>query len=69
MTAAEARNKSTWNNIKGVIRRAITENIEDGLYQVTIEEKYMDIETQYDLQNLGYGIFFNKHDNTYIIKW
>lgn len=69
MTAEEARAKSLWRNIKGAIRRTITENVEDGLRQATIEEKLMDMETRYNLQKLGYKIFYNKQDNMYIIEW
>lgn len=69
MTAEEARAKSLWRNIKGAIRRTITENVEDGLRQATIEEKLMDMETRYNLQKLGYKIFHNKQDNMYIIEW
>lgn len=67
MTAAEARDKSIWRNIKGVIRKAITENIEDGLFSATIEERFMDMETLHSLQLLGYKTFRDTH--TYIIKW
>lgn len=69
MTAAEARDRAIWRNIKGAIRRTITENAEEGLFSATIEERLMDMETQYNLQNLGYKIFHNKQNNTYIIKW
>lgn len=69
MTATEAKNKAIWRNIKGAIRKAITENVEDGLRRATIEEKFIDMETRYHLQKLGYKIFHNKHDNTYIIEW
>lgn len=69
MTATEARDKAIWRNIKGAIRRAIVENVDEGLFGATIEEKFMDMETQYNLQNLGYKIFHNKQNNTYIIKW
>lgn len=69
MTAAEARNKSLWRNIKGTVRNAIIENIEDGLFSATVEERFMDMETRYNLQQLGYSIFFQKDKNTYKIKW
>lgn len=67
MTASEARNKAIWRNVKGAIRRAIIENVEDGLFSATIEEKFMDIETLHNLQLLGYSTFRDTH--TYIIKW
>ena len=69
MNATEAREKAIWRNIKGAIRKTITENVEDGLFSATIEEKLMDMETQYNLQLLGYRIFFQKDKNQYIIKW
>jgi hypothetical protein len=69
MTAAEARNKSIWRNIKGAIRKAITENVEDGLFSATIEEKLMDMETLHNLQLLGYSTFLQRDIHTYIIKW
>ncbi len=69
MTAAEARNKSIWRNIKGAIRKAITENIEDGLFRVTVEEKFMDMETLHNLQLLGYSTFLQRDTHKYIITW
>lgn len=69
MTAIEARDKAIWRNIKGGIRKAITENVEDGLFSATIEERFMDMETNHNLQLLGYRIFFQKDKNIYIIKW
>ena len=69
MTAAEARDKAIWRNIKGAIRRAITENVEAGLFSATIEEKFMDMETGHNLQLLGYSIFLQRDTHMYIIKW
>lgn len=69
MTATEAREKAIWRNIKGAIRRTITENVEDGLFSATIEERLMDMETHHNLQLLGYSIFLQRDIHTYIIKW
>lgn len=69
MTAAEARDKAIWRNIKGAIRRAITENAEEGLFSATIEERLMDMETLHNLQLLGYSTFLQRDTHMYIIKW
>lgn len=69
MTAQEAREKAIWRNIKGAIRRAIIENVEDGLFSATIEERLMDMETHHNLQLLGYSIYLQRDTHTYIIKW
>lgn len=69
MTATEAREKAIWRNIKGVIRRTIAENVDEGLFSATFEEKFMDMETHHNLQLLGYSIFFQKDKNLYIVKW
>lgn len=69
MTAVEAREKTIWRNIKGAIRRTITENVEDGLFSATIEERLMDIETLHNLQLLGYSTFLLRDIHMYIIKW
>lgn len=69
MTAIEAREKAIWRNIKGAIRRTITENVEDGLFSATIEEKLMDMETLHNLQLLGYSTFLQRDIRMYIIKW
>lgn len=69
MTAAEAREKAIWRNIKGAIRRTITENAEEGLFSATIEERLMDMETLHNLQLLGYNTFLQRDTRMYIIKW
>lgn len=69
MTATEARDKAIWRNIKGAIRRTITENVEDGLFSATIEERLMDMETLHNLQLLGYSTFLQRDTRMYIIKW
>lgn len=69
MNATEAREKTIWRNIKGTIRRAIAENVDEGLFSATVEERFMDMETNHNLQLLGYRIFFQKGKNMYIIKW
>lgn len=69
MTAAEARDRAIWRNIKGAIRRTITENAEEGLFSATIEERLMDIETLHNLQLLGYSTFLQRDTHMYIIKW
>lgn len=69
MTAAEARDRAIWRNIKGAIRRTITENAEEGLFSATIEERLMDMETLHNLQLLGYSTFLQRDTHMYIIKW
>ena len=69
MTAEEARDRAIWRNIKGAIRRTITENAEEGLFSATIEERLMDIETLHNLQLLGYSTFLQRDTHMYIIKW
>lgn len=69
MTATEAREKAIWRNIKGAIRRTITENVEEGLFSATIEERLVDMETLHNLQLLGYSTFLQRDTHMYIIKW
>jgi len=69
MTATEAREKAIWRNIKGVIRRAIAENVDEGLFSATVEERFMDMETHHNLQLLGYSIYLQRDTHMYIIKW
>lgn len=69
MTATEARDKAIWRNIKGAIRRAIAENVDEGLFSATIEERLMDMETLHNLQLLGYSTFLQRDTHMYIIKW
>ena len=69
MTATEAREKAIWRNIKGAIRRIITDNVEEGLFSATIEEKLIDMETHHNLQLLGYSVYLQRDTRMYIIKW
>lgn len=69
MTAIEAREKTIWRNIKGTIRRAIAENVDEGLFSATVEERFMDMETLHNLQLLGYSTFLQRDTRMYIIKW
>lgn len=69
MNATEAREKTIWRNIKGTIRRAIAENVDEGLFSATVEERFMDMETLHNLQLLGYSTFLQRDTRMYIIKW
>lgn len=69
MTAVEALNKSHWNNVPGDIQDEIIRQVECGARSAIVSENIMHNLASYSLQQLGYGVFYNKKNNYYEIIW
>jgi hypothetical protein len=68
MKQTEAYCRSRWNRLAPEIREEIENAVNAGYTYITLSRKLRGLEYE-ALENLGYGIYFNKATNTHEVRW